>query len=225
MTVWTKTVPMVVRMKRLQSMTSPRRNMTPAVVFATADSPGCASMAGTVGHSGKFSCRLYCDMPGRRWQGDTHYYPVMNQPREYDVQGCCHADITTGDLHGFRCDLPRKYNENLAFLLASRNPVEYKSRRLNVGLCKQTLLSGLPRQPVPVPNIFTMDIMHLSVLNDPDLFMKLFNGKLDVYEPDNRSSWDWAIFYKNSALWSAHRETVARAVPFMLRVNDSSCST
>jgi hypothetical protein len=28
MTVWTKTVPMVVRMKCLQSMTSPRRNMT-----------------------------------------------------------------------------------------------------------------------------------------------------------------------------------------------------
>jgi hypothetical protein len=138
--------------------------VTPAVVFATADSPGCASMAGTVGHSGKFGCRLYCDMPGQRWQGDTHYYPVMNQPCEYNVQGCCHADITTGDLHGFCCDLPQKYNENLAFLLASRNPVEYKSRPLNVGLCKQTLLSGLPRQPVPVPNIFTMDILSSTTL-------------------------------------------------------------
>ena len=40
---------------------------------------------------------------------------------------------------------------------------------LEVGLCKQTLFSGLPCQPLPVPNIFTMDIMHLMVLNDPDV--------------------------------------------------------
>ena len=38
----------------------------PSVLFSTADSPGSASMSGMVGHSGKFGCRLCCDMPGRR---------------------------------------------------------------------------------------------------------------------------------------------------------------
>ena len=57
--------------------------------------------------------------------------------------------------------------------------------------------------------------MHLTTLNDPDLFLKLFTGKLDVYEPDDRSTWDWAVFYKNNALWNAHGETVARSVPFI----------
>ena len=48
----------------------------------------------------------------------------------------------------------------------------------------------MPHQPVPVPSVFAMDIMHLSVLNDPDLLLKLFTGKLDVCEPDTRDDWD-----------------------------------
>ena len=57
--------------------------------------------------------------------------------------------------------------------------------------------------------------MHLTVLNDPDLFLKLFTGRLNVYKPDDRSTWDWVVFYKNDALWKAHGETVVRAVPFI----------
>jgi hypothetical protein len=60
-----------------------------------------------------------------------------------------------------------------------------------------------------------MDIMHLSVLNNPDLFIKLFTGKLDFYEPDDRASWDWAIFYHKPTLWSAHGKTVSKSVPFI----------
>jgi hypothetical protein len=65
----------------------------------------------------------------------------------------------------------------------------YRNLHLALGLCKQTIFSGLPCQPLPVPSLFTMDIMHLSVLNDPNLFVKLFTGKLDVYEPDDREDW------------------------------------
>jgi hypothetical protein len=32
-----------------------------------------------------------------------------------------------------------------------------------------------------------MDIMHPSVLNDPNLFIKLFTGKLDLYKLDDRA--------------------------------------
>ena len=84
-----------------------------------------------------------------------------------------------------------------------------------MGLCKQTLFSGLPVLVLAVPSIFTMDIMHLSALNDPDLFMKLFTGKLDVYEPDDWDTWDWAIFYKDNRLWNAHGSTVPLSVPFI----------
>ena len=60
-----------------------------------------------------------------------------------------------------------------------------------------------------------MDLMHLSILNDPNLFLKLFTGKIDCYEPDDWSMWDWAIFYRNSAVWNAHSETVAMVVPYI----------
>jgi len=51
-----------------------------------------------------------------------------------------------------------------------------------------------------VPSIFTMDIMHLTVLNDPDLFLKLFTGKINIYPPDNKATWDWAVFFRNQML-------------------------
>ena len=188
---------------------------SPIVLFGTADSLGSAAMSGMVGHSGRYGCRLYCDMPGRRRDKDTHYYPVMKLPHAYSVNNCCHVDVSVNDLSLYRKNLPWKYEQNIKHLLGSDSEKQFRERRLEFGLCKQTLFSGLPVQVLPVPSIFTMDIMHLSVLNDPDLFMKLFTGKLDVYEPDNRDTWDWAIFYKNTALWNAHGSTVSLSVPFI----------
>jgi hypothetical protein len=188
----------------------------PLVIFGTADSPGSAFMSGMVGHSGRVGCRLYCDMPSRRRMGDSHYYPAMNRPHNYSVNGCCHPDVSDEALEEFQKDLPGKYKQNLDCLLArSTTLVDYRLLCLALGLCKPTIFSGLPCQPLPVPSLFTMDIMHLSVLNDPDLFIKLFTGKLDVYEPDDRDDRDWAIFYRRPKLWSAHGETVPRSVPFI----------
>ena len=36
----------------------------PVILFGTADSLGSTAMSGMVGHSGRYGCRLYCDMPG-----------------------------------------------------------------------------------------------------------------------------------------------------------------
>ena len=187
----------------------------PLLLFATADSLGSAAMSGMVGHSGKYGCRLYCNMPSRHRTGDGHYYPAMLIPHDYTVLGCDHPDVLDNDLAAHRNHLDHKYQQNLAYLLAANTQTDFRIRRLEVGLCKQTLFSGLPCQPLLVPNVFTMDIMHLTVLNDPELFIKLFTGRLNVYEPDDRSTWDWAIFYKNDRLWKAHGETVVRAVPFI----------
>ena len=46
-----------------------------------------------------------------------------------------------------------------------------------------------------------------------DLFVKLFTRKLNCYEPDNWSTWDWAVFYQNQDLWNMHSETVFRCIP------------
>ncbi len=179
------------------------------IIFGTADSLGCAAMTGMVGHSGRFGCRLSCDMPSRRRTGDSHYYPAMNCPDEYAVVNCTHPDVTDADLLNFRSHLPQKYSENINFLLHAQSQAEYRQCQLALGLCKQTLFSGLPFQPLPVPTNFTLDIMHLSVLNHPDLFMKLFTGKLDVYDSDDRLNWDWAVFYQNNTLWEGHGKSVA----------------
>ena len=187
----------------------------PLVLFGTADSPGSAFMSGMVGHSGRVGCRLYCDMPSRHRTGDSHYYPAMNCPDNYYVDGCSHPDVSDEDLEAFREGLPEKYKQNMACLLTASTQADFKTMRLALGLCKQAIFSGLPCQPLPVPSLFTMDIMHLSVLNDPDLFIKLFTGKLDVYEPDDREDWDWAIFYRRPQLWTAHGETIPRSVPFI----------
>ena len=154
-------------------------------------------------------------MPGQQHDKDTHYYPVMSRPHNYSVTQCCHADISVHDLVLYRKRLSWKYNQNIKHLLESESEKQFRERQLELGLCKQTLFSGLPVLVLAVPSIFTMDIMHLSALNDPNLFMKLFTGKLDVYEPDDRDTWDWAIFYKDNRLWNAHGSTVPISVPFI----------
>lgn len=40
-------------------------------------------------------------------------------------------------------------------------------------------------------------------------------GKLNVYQPDDKSMWDWAIFHKNDTIWKAHGESVVRALLFL----------
>ena len=165
------------------------------VVFGTADSPGSAFMSGMVSHSGRVGCCLYCNMPSRHRAGDSHYYLAMNRPENYDIDGSSHPDVSDEDLESFREGLPEKYKENLSYLLAANTLTDFKALCLALGLSKQTIFSSLPCQPLLVLSLFTMDIMHLSVLNDPDLFIKLLTGKLDVYEPNDRADWDWAIFY------------------------------
>jgi len=95
-------------------------------VFVTADGPAMAMISGMVGHSGKFSCRLYCGLPGRRRDWDGHYFPVMLKPEAYNVAGCDHEDIMFSDLKRYRQDISVQYNQNLRRLLAAENPTQFK---------------------------------------------------------------------------------------------------
>jgi hypothetical protein len=98
----------------------------PLVVFGTADSPGSAFMSGMVGHSGRVGCHLYCDMLSQHRMHDSHYYPTMNRPHNYNVDGCCHLDISDANLEQFQEGLPSKYKQNMEYLLAVRTTADYK---------------------------------------------------------------------------------------------------
>jgi hypothetical protein len=104
------------------------------------------------------------------------------------------------------------YEQNLWLLLSAWTPAKYNKYRLQTGLCKPTLFSGLTM--LGIPNIFTMDLMHLSVLNDPDLLLGLWRGTIKHYPPNDVSTWDWAVL-KDQKQWKAHGETIKAAVPFI----------
>ena len=181
-------------------------------IFVTADGPAMAMVSGMVGHSRRFGCRLYCGLTGRRRDRDGHYYPVMIKPDAYEVTGCDHDDITFSDLKRYREGVSARYNDNLQRLLGAENQTQYKDRRLETGLCKQTILSGL-RSGLGIPNIFPLDIMHLVNLNDPDLLLGLWRGTMKIYPPDKIELWNWRVLVGD--IWQAHGKTVALATPFI----------
>jgi hypothetical protein len=181
-------------------------------IFVTADGPAMSMVSGMVGHSGKFGCRLYCGLPGRRRERDGHYYPVMLKPNVYSVPGCDHEDITFTDLRRYKQDVSVRYHNNLRRLLQAENPTQFKDRRLETGLCKQTILSGL-QTGLGIPNIFPLDIMHLINLNDPDLLLGLWRGTIKVYSPDKVEFWNWLVLVGD--VWKAHGKTVALATPYI----------
>jgi hypothetical protein len=181
-------------------------------VFATADGPAMAMISGMVGHSGKFGCRLYCGLPGRRRDRDGHYYPVMLKPEAYSVAGCDHNDVLLPDLRRYQQGVSTRYHENLIKLLRAENPTRFKDRRLETGLSKQTLFSGL-HGSLGIPNSFPLDIMHLVNLNDPDLLLGLWRGTIKVYPPDNLELWTWRVLVGD--VWRAHGKTVALATQYI----------
>ena len=181
-------------------------------VFVTADGPTMAMVSGMVGHSGRYGCRLYCGLPGRRRERDGHYYPVMLKPDAYEVTRCDHDDITFSDLKRYQQGISARYRDNLCRLLGADNLTQFKDRRLDTGLCKQTILSGL-HSGLGIPNIFPLDIMHLINLNNPDLLLGLWRGTIKIYPPDRIELWNWRVLIGN--VWQAHGKTVALATQFI----------
>ncbi|KAJ7845073.1 hypothetical protein B0H13DRAFT_1647669, partial [Mycena leptocephala] len=49
------------------------------LLLDTADGPGIGY------HSGRYSCRLYCDVVGRHKVVCGNYYPVLLKPDDYSV--------------------------------------------------------------------------------------------------------------------------------------------
>lgn len=150
----------------------------------TTDGPAMAMISGMVRHSRKFRCHLYCALPRHHQDRDEHYYPVMLKPNAYDVARCDHDDVLLFNLRRYQQGILACYHDNLIKLLRAENPTQFKDRRLETGLCKQTIFSRL-HNSLGIPSAFPLNIMHLINLNDPDLLLELWRSTIKVYLPDN----------------------------------------
>jgi hypothetical protein len=113
-------------------------------------------------------------MKGRHKQNGSHYYPALLKPYDYNIASCNHADVSVEDIHG-----PEKqdYEMKLRYLLNSRRPTDYKDHPRDTGICRPSMLLGLPaRHRLPVTSTFARDVMHVATLNLGDLLLSLWRG-------------------------------------------------
>ncbi|KAL1950134.1 hypothetical protein VTO73DRAFT_5257 [Trametes versicolor] len=155
------------------------------LLLVTADGPAMAYLNGLVGHQGAHGCRL--------------------TSLELD-----HPDII---LHTFSQSTPAetraRYQANLLLVESSRNNAIYARNRLQTGIAKPSIFSGLPRI-LGMPDSFGADLMHLLTLNLPDLVLGFLRSTLACEEPDTQDNWPWAVL-KEKAAWVAHGKLVADA--------------
>ena len=169
-------------------------------------------VTGFVGYHGKHGCRLYCGLQGRREPAGKHYFPALLKPADYEVEGCTHEDI---DIRELPKPSREQYLANLQYLIASPSLSQYRARRLATGISKPSIFSGLdPSSTLGLPYSAGSDIMHLAALNISDLLISLWHATIDCTKPDNKSTWDWAVF-KRIDVWKEHGEAVANTLHFL----------
>ena len=178
----------------------------------TADGPGMMHITGFVGYHGKHGCRLYCGLSGRRERQGKHYFPALLKPTDYDLEGSSHPDV---DIRVLREASRKEYEMNLATLVASQNESQYRLRRLETGISKPSIFSGIdPSSTLGLPRSAGSDIMHLGVLNLSDLMISLWRGTIDCTRPDDKETWDWAVFQEGDA-WKLHGKAVADCLHYL----------
>ncbi|OJT06314.1 hypothetical protein TRAPUB_2832 [Trametes pubescens] len=178
------------------------------VLLATADGPGMTYLNGLVGHQGCHGCRLYCGMPSRYKPSASTYYPAMLLPENYDIPGSSHPDyVPSPDPKPPEDDRSReRYNEGLRRILAAPTQAAYQRARLETGIGKPSIFSGLSRS-LGAPKMFPGDLMHLLSLNIPDLMLGLLRATLPCDPRDSKARWPWAV-YADKEVWKAHGKFV-----------------
>jgi hypothetical protein len=190
----------------------------PFLALILADSIAMAALSGSVGHFGRYGCRYFCPMPGRHQDGAMHYYPAHLCPDNFLVANSSHADIhITQILDNFTSKTStERYHSGLQQLIRARTRREYESIRLETGIAKPSIISGLPQaHRFPVPTCFPGDIMHLPCLNITDLFLSLWRGtfKLSKNASDDPDLWLWAVL--KGDVWKEHGAMLAECRPYL----------
>jgi len=77
------------------------------------------------------------------------------------------------------------------------------------------IFSGLEHSStLGLPYSAGSDIIHLAALNISDLLISLWHVTIDCTKPDDKSSWDWAVF-RRVDIWEAHGEAIANTLHFL----------
>lgn len=181
--------------------------------LATADGPGMAYLSGLVGHQGARGCRLYCGLLGRFKPSASTYYPALYRSHDNPHDGSDHPDADpTGDPEPSAI-VSTRYTQNLQYVISSRSHAEYQRRRLETGIAKPSIFSGLPRT-LSLPGCFGADLMHLVTLNLTDLLVSHLRGTIQCDPTDDRASWDWAVL-GDPQVWRAHGRLVQDATRYL----------
>ncbi len=208
----------------------------PFLYLATADAPGMALLNGLVGHTGRCGCRVYCGQHGYHKPSKPIYYPALLLPDVADDdararlagpsssesdgeqgQGGVQRRGKDQSVHNLSLDSTAdiaRYARNLLKVESSGSENQYARRRLRTGIARPTIMSGLSRAQKP-PRGFGLDLMHLISLNLTDLVISLLRGTLVCEEPDNKATWDFAVFHNAKKTWKDHGALVADATRFL----------
>lgn len=183
----------------------------PFLAFSTADAVAMAKITGWVGHHGGLGCRMFCGLHGRNKPGGSHYYPALLKPHEHDAStlSCLRPDV---DINALPEASPASYQANLALVLGSRDAAEYADRRLQSGISKPSIFSGISNS-LPIPKCFPGDVMHHTGINLGELLLPIWRGKFKCSPEDNKATWDWAVL--KGDVWIRHGQRVADAKSYI----------
>ena len=79
----------------------------------------------------------------------------------------------------------------LQALVSATSTAAYEQLRLNSGIVKPSILSGLPADRIfPLPGCFPGDLMHLIALNNSELWLGLWRGTIACDPKDSIDTWD-----------------------------------
>ncbi|CDO72558.1 hypothetical protein BN946_scf184983.g41 [Trametes cinnabarina] len=183
------------------------------LLLAGADRPGMAYLSGLVGHLGRYGCRLFCGIPGRLKPSSNTYYPAMLRPTNPLTIHSAQPDFSARVNPASQVNAQVRYRKGLAKVEGSRTLAQYQQNRVETGIAKPSIFSGLSRI-LPLPACFPADLMHLIALNLPDLILGLLHASLPCDEPDDKATWDWAVFVDRET-WQQHGKLVAQSTRFL----------
>ena len=185
----------------------------PFFAFGTADTVALPVLSGLVGHNGKNGCRVYCGMPGRHKPNHPTYYPAALKPHNYQVARCDHPDV---DLRKLQSPDAATYMRNLHLVLQSTTEKQYKAGRLETGIVRPSICLGFQDSlMVPVPQCFSLDLMHLVSLNIPQHLLSVWRNKGDSkITIDNGPKPDFIVL-DDDTIWEQHGATVASTRSFL----------
>jgi hypothetical protein len=180
------------------------------VLLVLADAIAMAKVSGSVGHHGRKGCRLLCGFPGRNKPRGTHYYPALLRPNGFEShRTSSHPDM---DVNFLPVPDPMAYRRDLFKLVGSLNEGEYERNRLDTGIGKPSIFTGLPRI-LPLPTCFPGDLMHQPLINLAGLLLDLWCARPEARDFDRGTVWPWAVLKGN--VWVAHGEVIANAAIFL----------